>query len=59
MTVNTIEEDVDTLVASSVPTTLYDPAVSLGVWNAHMNPPVAFVVIVVPLYVPAVHPVGV
>jgi hypothetical protein len=27
--------------------------------NVHVNPPVEFVVIVVPLYVPAVHPVGV
>jgi hypothetical protein len=35
---------------------LYGPADSLGTLNVHVNPPVAFVVIVVPLAVPAVHP---
>ena len=58
VTVN-VRAVVEVLVATSVPTTLYGPADSLGTANVHANPPVEFVVIVVPLYVPAVHPVGV
>jgi len=49
---------VDALVATSSPTTLYDPADSLGTLNVHVNVPLALVVIVVPLAVPAVHPVA-
>lgn len=59
VTVNTIAVEVEVLVASSVPVTLYNPAVSLGTSNVHANAPLAFVVIVVPLNVPTVHSVGV
>jgi hypothetical protein len=46
-------------VAPSVPMTLYGPADSLGTLNVHVNAPVGLVVIVVPLAVPTVHPVGI
>ena len=50
--------EVVVLVAPSVATTPYVPPTSLGTLNVHANSPVAFVVMVVPLNVPTVHPVG-
>lgn len=49
----TIEED------RAFPRTSYGPGVSVGTLNAQRNAPVSFVVIVVPLRVPAEQPVGV
>ncbi len=46
-------------VAVSSPTTEYGPALSLGILNVQTNPPVASVVITVPVNVPSEHPLGV
>ena len=50
---------VNVLVAVSSPTTQYGPAFSLGILNVQTNPPVASVVITVPVNVPSEQPLGV